>query len=283
MTGDGDSSAAGAGGTGEVGDAGLAARAATAAHVVVDDLSAPVLSGEDAHHLRTVLRLRAGEPVGLTDGRGGYLAGVWTGAGLVEPAGPLVFHGRPTPAVTVGFVPVKGDRPEWTVQKLTEVGVDRILVLRAERSVVRWDGPRATTQIDRLAKVARAAVGQSRQLWLPEVVGVVGLAGLTGEAALADIGGRSGEPILADIGGRAGEAALADIGGPPLDGSVTAVLVGPEGGWSDGERAAWASAGGRLVGLGPTVLRAETAALVAGVLMTAHRGAARRGSPPAPP
>jgi 16S rRNA (uracil1498-N3)-methyltransferase len=149
--------------------------------------------------------------------------------------------------VTVAFVPVKGDRPEWVVQKLTEAGVDRIVVLGSRRAVVRWEGERRDRAVERLRRVAREAAAQSRRPWLPEVAGVSELDALSERLAPVPL-------ALAQWGGRA----------PSLD--VPAVAVGPEGGWEPSE-----TDGRLLVGLGPRVLRAETAAVAAGLLLCALR------------
>jgi 16S rRNA (uracil1498-N3)-methyltransferase len=167
---------------------------------------------------------------------------------MLEPDGPVVISDRAEPEVTVAFVPVKGERPEWVVQKLTETGVDRIVVLESLRAVVRWEGEREVRALERLRRVAREAAAQSRRAWLPEVVGVMDLHALSvrlGPAALA----------------------VAQLGGDPPTMAVPAVAVGPEGGWDPSE-----TAGHCLVGLGPTVLRAETAAVAAGLLLCALRG-----------
>ncbi len=74
---------------------------------------------------------------------------------------------------TIAVAIPKHDRPEWLVQKPTELGVDRIVFLHAERSVVRWDGDRAERHLARLAAVAVEALMQSRRVWLPEIVGPV--------------------------------------------------------------------------------------------------------------
>ena len=66
------------------------------------------------------------------------------------------------PALTVAFAPVKGERPEWVVQKLTELGIDRIVPLVSERSVVRWSGARGKATVERLRRVAREAAAQCR-------------------------------------------------------------------------------------------------------------------------
>jgi len=227
------------------------ASVAAAAQVFVDDLEAPQLAGDDEHHLRRVLRLRPGSTVVAADGAGRWRLGRLAAGERLEVDGPVVWCPALRPAITVGFVPVKGDRPEWVVQKLTELGVDRIVVLRSERSVVRWDRrpDDAARALARLARVARAAAAQSRRPWLPEVVGIDEVAALADAIAPA--------PLL-----------LADPGGPPMPVDATAVAVGPEGGWSATERAAFAH---RRVGLGPTVLRSETAAVAVGTLLASRR------------
>jgi 16S rRNA (uracil1498-N3)-methyltransferase len=229
-----------------------------AAHVLVDDLASLELDDAAAHHLTSVLRLRAGVLVGATDGRGGFVscvfgagagAGVKAGRGRLEAVGPMVVAAPRSPRLTVGFVPVKGDRPDWAVQKLTELGVDRIVLLSSSLAVVRWEGPRLRSHLERLERVARSAVMQSRQVWLPEVKGMSQVRELLGPGV-----------------------AVADMSGGPIGAAVHTVLVGPEGGWSEAELE-WASRDGRdrVVGLGDSVLRSETAAVAAGVLLTARR------------
>ena len=153
------------------------------------------------------------------------------------------------PVITIGFVPVKGDRPEWVVQKLTETGVDRIVVLRSARAVVRWDGERGDKAVDRLRRVAREAAAQSRRAALPEVTGVLDLAQM---AALV-----APSPLV-----------LAHPGGDPPSVTMPAMAIGPEGGWDDSELA---PGGYPVVGLGPGILRAETAAMASGLLLCAMR------------
>ena len=132
------------------------------------------------------------------------------------------------------------------VIKGAEFGVDRIVPFTAARSVVRWDAGRADANHRRLQKVAIEAAMQSRQAWVPDVAPIATF------AAAAALDGA----VLADRGGSA----------PGLDRPV--ILVGPEGGWDDDERAALDH-----VALGPAVLRAETAAIVAGALLVALRAA----------
>ncbi|MCU0269870.1 MAG: 16S rRNA (uracil(1498)-N(3))-methyltransferase [Acidimicrobiales bacterium] len=218
--------------------------AAGSAHVFVEDLASPSLAAEDAHHLGRVLRLHDGEPVSACDGRGSWRWCRWREPGL-EVVGPVLHQAAAAPTLTVGFCVPKGDRPEWIVQKLTELGIDRIVPLHAERSVVRWGSDRAGRNVERLRRVAHEAAMQSRRLHLPEVTALMAV----GEAD------------------RLPDVALAAPGGGLLDLAHPTVLVGPEGGWSPGELAD----GAPTVGLGAAVLRVETAAIAVGALLTALR------------
>ncbi|MGC8627310.1 MAG: RsmE family RNA methyltransferase [Acidimicrobiales bacterium] len=236
-----------------------------AAHVFVEDLVRPALTAEDFHHLAHVLRLRPGEAVSVADGRGSWRLCYWDGSASLCPDGDVVGGARaPAPALTVAFVLTKGSKPEWTVQKLTEAGIDRIVVMTSARGVVRWHTERAARQLGRLRVVAREAAMQSRRLWLPSVSG----------------------PVPFETMATEGGVALSHISGAPLTLGTPTVLVGPEGGWSDDELACVPV----KVRLGPHVLRAETAAVAAGIMLSALReglvscaapGAASVGTPDA--
>ena len=214
-----------------------------AAHTFVESVVAPVLADEDRHHLERVLRLRAGTVITVSDGRGQWRA-VELGADL-EPCGDVMSEPPPQPRIAVGFAVVKGDRPEMIARALTEVGVDRLMPMHTDRTVVRWEGMRAQAAVERLRRVVRGAGGQSRRVWLPVV-----------------------EPVttFGDLVVVPGTAVAAPGGVPPDLGHPT-ILVGPEGGWSPEELAV----GTPRVGLGPHVLRTETAAVVAGTLLGAAR------------
>ena len=110
-----------------------------AAHVFVADLDAPAVDESDRHHLERVLRLRLGERVTASDGAGTVRECIVRDGLVLEPASETVVEDRPAPPITIGFALTKGDRPEWVVQKLTELGVDTIVPFVAKRSVVRWD------------------------------------------------------------------------------------------------------------------------------------------------
>ncbi len=215
--------------------------------VLVDDLDAPRLHADDAHHLARVLRLRTGDPLVLGDGRGAWRPATFGPS--VEPGGKIERVGPPTPSIGVAFALVKGDKPELVVQKLTELGVDRIIPFRAARSVVQWDAAKADKAAARWRAVARAATMQSHRPWLPVVEAVTDLTGLLARDGVA----------LADRAGRA----------PSLDQAL--VVVGPEGGWTSDELGDAARRGVPRVALGGHVLRAETASVTVGALLTALR------------
>jgi 16S rRNA (uracil1498-N3)-methyltransferase len=211
------------------------------AHVLVDDVHVPVLSDDDAHHVFRVLRVRAGETVTVTDGAGRWRA-CRAGDRAIEPSGDVVEVARRERPLTIACTIPKQDRPEWIVQKLTELGVDRIVLLHAERSVVRWNDERSARHLAKLRRVAAEALQQSRGVWLPEIDGPV--------AAVDVLPG----------------AAAAEPGAAPIGPEHTMVAIGPEGGWSPTELAAAAT----TVSIGRTVLRVETAALVAAARIIMH-------------
>ena len=215
------------------------------AHVIVADLDFPSLDDAVAHHLLRVLRLRPGDIITATDGCGGWRPlRLADAAGGIEIGGGVEVIPRPSPLLSVAFAITKGDKPELVVQKLTELGIDRIVPFVSERSVVRWEPGKVVRNVERWRSVAREAVQQSRRVWVPEI---------TDMAELGDL--------------VEGGAARADFGGSRLAASTCRfVAVGPEGGWSDSERALLSSA----VSLGDGVLRAETAAVVAGALLRAR-------------
>lgn len=228
------------------------------AHVFVDHLETPLLSDADEHHLSRVLRLRDGESVTASDGRGGWRPCVWAD-GTLRASGDVVTVAAPAQRIGVAFVPVKGDRNEWSVQKLTEIGVDDIILLAPTRhSVVRWSD--ADKQLRKLRVVAREAAMQSRRVWLPAVSGLVSLLD-----ALAMPGAAVADPAASPAAPGAAPAspAASNRASPAL------IVVGPEGGFDDDE----IPANVPRVSLGDTILRAETATLVAATLLAARRSA----------
>jgi 16S rRNA (uracil1498-N3)-methyltransferase len=212
-----------------------------AAHVLVDDVAVPELDDDAAHHLFRVLRVRAGDAVSVTDGTGRWRV-CRAGHDRIDPVTPASHEDRGGAEITLVVAIPKHDRPEWIVQKLTELGVARIVFIHAERSVVRWSPERATKHLPKLRRVAAQALQQSRGLWLPVVEGPVDAASVLPRSLVAEPGAR------------------------PVGPGDRTIAIGPEGGWSTDELA---NAAGQ-VSLGQTVLRVETAAITAAVLAILH-------------
>lgn len=219
----------------------LALLRGSSAHVVVEEVESPELDESAAHHLFRVLRLRDGETVTVTDGAGSWRPCVVDGESLVADGDVRVETARTQP-ITVAWAIPKRERPEWIVQKLTELGVDRIVLLHADRSVVRWDGARSERNVVKLRKVAVEAVQQSRGVRLPDVEGPI-----------------DAKQVLAD-------AVAAEPGGRALTADDRTIAIGPEGGWSDDEL----TVARDRVALGDRVLRVETAVLVAAARVLSH-------------
>ncbi len=204
---------------------------------------------DTVRHFARVLRLRTGEAVSVTDGGGGFrLCTVpldFAASGRLEPTSEVQKATRPSPTVAVGLALTKGDKPELAVQKLTELGVDRIVLFAADHSIVRWDDDKPARNLARLRSVAVEALQQSRGLFLP-IIELTGFDELASEVGV----------VRADAGGRA----------PSLH-ADRLVLIGPEGGWSERERSILPDA----VSVATNVLRAETAAIATASLWVALR------------
>jgi 16S rRNA (uracil1498-N3)-methyltransferase len=222
------------------------------------------LTGPEARHAVAAARLRPGEVVTLTDGAGLRAVGVVSSTGrdrFEVDVAELQSVAAPEPRLVVIQALAKGDRAERAVETLTEVGVDVIVPWVAERSIVRWTTDRAARGLDRWRSVAREAAKQSRRAWWPRVdelsdTGVV--AGLVAAADLAVVLHEEAARPLAEL----GEAV-------PMSGDVV-IVVGPEGGLTDSELAAFTAAGGQVSRLGPTVLRTSTAGTVAAAVLLAR-------------
>jgi len=226
----------------------------------VADLDRLELDAGDRHHLERVLRLRPGDVLTVGDGAGGWRRCQFGPA--LRPLGDITVDGRPDPEITVALALVKGERPEWAVQKLTELGVDRIIAFAAARSVVRWDTDKAAKAAERLRRVAREASMQCRRTWLPVV---------ETPTTFTEVAGRRG-------------AVLTDMHGDPPWLAAGPVLVGPEGGWAPEEGCIPGEAGRPLprMTLGPHVLRSETAAVAVAALLGALRAGTVAGVPASP-
>jgi 16S rRNA (uracil1498-N3)-methyltransferase len=215
-----------------------------------------ILDGPEGRHAATVRRLRPGERLLLSDGRGGLAVCEVLETGRdrlrlrvlrrqIEPA--------PALRVTLAQALVKGERGELAVELATEAGVDAVLPWRASRCVARWDeGPRGAKGLSQWRETARQAAKQARRGWFPEVAEPVDTAELALRCTAA-----AGCLVLH-------EAATESVVSVPLPAEGELVLVvGPEGGITEAELATLTAAGGRPVRLGPAVLRSSSAGIIA--------------------
>jgi 16S rRNA (uracil1498-N3)-methyltransferase len=206
-----------------------------------------------AHHATHVLRLREGDAVVLFNGRGGEFHGrLLAGGKQAELLGHEAADRESPLAITLLQSWVATDKLEWVVEKAVELGVARIVIAPARRSVVRLDPERAAKRLDRLQEIAISACCQCGRNRIPPVQGSPDLAG-----ALADAAAKATGLMLHP----AAPLSVVDVARGGM--SSVAVAIGPEGGFDDGELALAERLGYRPARLGPRVLRTETAGLAA--------------------
>ncbi|MEV6241206.1 16S rRNA (uracil(1498)-N(3))-methyltransferase [Lentzea sp. NPDC051838] len=215
-----------------------------------------VLDGPEGRHAATVRRLRVGEELVLSDGSGTLvrcsIVAVERDALSLKVLERTV-EPPASPRVVLAQALVKGDRGELAVELATEAGVDGVVPWRAARCITKWeDGPRGAKALGRWRSTVREAAKQARRSRVPfvdEPVSTTQLSHRVSSSALTLVLHESATDRLADV--------------PlPSDGDVL-LVVGPEGGITPEELEALRSSGARVVRLGPTVLRASTAAAVA--------------------
>jgi 16S rRNA (uracil1498-N3)-methyltransferase len=221
-----------------------------------------VLSGAEGRHAAAVRRLRPGERADVADGAGLIAECVVTAhsaLGLELAVRARREVPRPDPQITVVQAIPKGDRGELAVEEMTEVGVDRIMPWAAARCVPVWRAERGARSLTRWRVTAREAAKQSRRAWIPEVTEPVSA------TDVAQVITKAASAIVLEPGAsqRLGRVT------PPESGDLV-VIVGPEGGITDEEHAAFRAAGATPCRLGPTVLRTSTAGAVAAAVLLSH-------------
>ena len=215
-----------------------------------------VVRGDEHHYVARVRRARTGDPVELVDGTGQRADAVILRITDTETAlrvERVETIADVSPRIRVLVPPIKGDRMDTCVEKLVEVGVDEIVVWPATRAVVKLDGARRASRVEHYAALAQAAARQSGRASVPRVSAADSLA-----AAIAAL--PPGARVVLDPAAERGDWPAAD--------DVT-LISGPEGGLAPDELDALAAAQFASLGLGPRVLRAETAPVIAVALARA--------------
>ena len=225
----------------------------------------PALSRDALHHLK-VLRPKDGEEIELFDGKGSLRRYLFDAAarGLrAAPGQTIRTVGQSNKSLTLFACVPKGSRWDWTIGKATELGVTRIVPVISDRTIVRIPKAERAAKRERWQRIAEDAARQSDAVWLPEIVEAVDFADTLPlvKACTCFVGALTDpppRPLLEAV--RASDPLPSDL----------AVYVGPEGDFTPDElRALLACA--TPVSFGPTVLRAETAALFGVAVLASAR------------
>ena len=209
----------------------------------------------EAHHVRDVLRLEAGSQLELFDNSGNVATGIIKHvnvANVVVDIESIAQANMPAATLTVAAAIPKGDRADWMVEKLTELGVNQFIPLVAERSVV---VPAGRNKIQRWERIAIESAKQSRRAGVMQIAPIASLDEIISSGSNAIY--FSTTPDAIPIAMVLAELKVADL----------TLLIGPEGGWSEIELTRMKSAGFVATGLTSTILRVETAAIVAAALV----------------
>ncbi len=211
------------------------------------------LAEREAHHARDVLRLGAGDIVEVFDDAGGVSRAIivssGTGGVVVRVDEPAASAARAAVELTIGSAVPKGDRADWMIEKLSELGVVRFIPLATTRSVVL---PEGKNKHERWARLATEAAKQSRRRGVMRIDALTRLSDALRDASAAGAcyhlsTASRAQPVLHLLARDAPSALTA--------------FIGPEGGWTDEEGAQFDAAGAVGIRLTSTVLRVETAAV----------------------
>ena len=228
-------------------------------------IEAPCLPGQpaalppgEAHHALRVLRVKPGEAVCLTDGRGGRWSGKVCSAGdgqvVCQVDAPLPQAESPARITLYQGLP-KADKLELIAQKAAELGVAALYPVAMTRSVTRWNQKEAEKKRERLERIAQEAMKQCGRSRLMQVGPLLSWA-----QALAAM---AAHPLMIMPWEEAAEGRMAQLGVRFPEARDIGILIGPEGGIAQEEAGAAAAAGARIITLGPRILRCETAAICA--------------------
>ncbi|ADU29854.1 16S rRNA (uracil(1498)-N(3))-methyltransferase [Evansella cellulosilytica] len=220
-----------------------------------------VISGDDAKHISRVMRMEQGDNIiccttsgvcyecVISEMKDSYIYATiekQESKSVELPVNVTIGHGLP-----------KGDKFEWVIQKGTELGAKNFLPFEAERSIVKLDKKKADKKIDRWNKIAKEAAEQSHRQQLPKVMEVQRFSQL-----LDHVDGYSYVLVAYEEAAKNDEKSqLFSVLQEVKKGESILFLFGPEGGFSDREINELTKKGALICGLGPRILRSETAPL----------------------
>lgn len=222
------------------------------------------LTGPEGHHAAAVRRMRVGEAIALTDGRGLKARGV---VSAVAPKQLTVaIHSIEIvamPAVTFSLVQAvaKGDRDELAIQAATELGAFKVIPWQADRSISKWDGKEEKNR-ERWQQIVDEAAKQALRPWFPEVAQVQ-----SSKSLAMQISSAGARYLVLDP---TSTVSLSQV--EPTTSGEVALIVGPEGGITEAELSLFEAAGAKRVHLGTGILRTSTAGMAAISVLAAKSG-----------
>ena len=222
------------------------------------------IAGSDVNHIRTVLRMKPGEEVAVSDQRGFHarcrIESLSPGEVVLTVEESMPDTELPVKLILFQGLP-KGDKMEWIIQKNTELGVSRIVPVAMQRSIVKLDGKKAAARAERWQAVAESAGKQSGRTRVPQVETVMSYAEMLEAARECDL-------LLLPYESAAGIERTRSLLRQAAPGMKIGILIGPEGGFAPEEVEQAQAAGFQVLTLGRRILRTETAGMtVAAALM----------------
>lgn len=222
-----------------------------------------MIGGTEAHHLLHVLRLQNGSPLILFDGRGMEAEAVIESVTRRDVACRILSRRSHQPpaglSVTIIASPPKADRLKWMVEKLTEIGVDRLILLNTRRTIV----TPGESRVDKLKSSVVSACKQCRRPFLMELLPLQDFTSVVHQLGTESNGAAA---FIAHPGADSDTVTSAAAQTTSLS-----LLVGPEGGFTDDEFRLAVQAGIRPISWPGNILRIETAAIVFGTLLISRR------------
>lgn len=213
-----------------------------------------LLGGAEGKHAAVVRRMRAGEDIQLTDGKGLRASGKVSrieGSSVAVHIKDAVTEQLPSLQLTLVQALAKGDRDELAVQAATELGALNVIPWQAARSVSRWEGVKAEKGRQRWQTIATEAAKQSLRVFEPSVQAIVSTKEFVRQIAEFDV------VLILDPTSKFGLSSLKSVTGK------VAIVVGPEGGIDDHELEAMEAAGAKRAHMGSGILRTSTAGMAA--------------------
>lgn len=216
-----------------------------------------ILDDGDIHHLLNVVRMKKGERIEVVFEEKLHICEILSTNPLdIEVMEVSPIDSEISNHVTIFFALAKGDKIDFVIQKATELGAKRIVLMKTSRCVVKYDDKDFAKKLVRFEKIAKEASEQSHRLITPEIVGVVDINNIPQEL-MSDINYVGYEKDAGDT-----SVSFEELYNVDKNKSVS-IFIGPEGGFSTQEIEKLKSMGVKSISLGKRILRCETAAVYA--------------------